>query len=52
MRPIANKYREGKMKTTLNREFKGGEPVLAEGEWLSHPSCNTDQGVVGGASNT
>jgi len=24
-RPIANKYREGKMKRTLKREFKGPE---------------------------
>jgi hypothetical protein len=27
MRPIANKYREGKLKRTLKREFKGRETV-------------------------
>ena len=30
-RPIANKYREGKMKSTLKRELKGLEIVEGEG---------------------
>ena len=30
-RPIANKYREGKMKRTLKREFKELEVVEMEG---------------------
>ena len=30
-RPIANKYREGKMKSTLKREIKGLEIVEGEG---------------------
>jgi hypothetical protein len=38
MRPIADKYREGKMKTTLKGGFKGGERVLSEGDLLTHPS--------------
>ena len=29
-RPIANKYREGKMKSTLKRELKGRETVKRE----------------------
>ena len=29
-RPIANKYREGKMKSTLKRELKGREAVKME----------------------
>ena len=29
-RPIANKYREGKMKSTLKRESKGREAVKME----------------------
>ena len=29
-RPIANKYREGKMKSTLKRESKGPEIVCRE----------------------
>jgi len=29
-RPIANKYREGKMKRTLKRELKGPEIVVRE----------------------
>ena len=29
-RPIANKYREGKMKSTLKRELKGREAVKRE----------------------
>ena len=32
-RPIANKYREGKMKRTLKREFKELEVVEMEGIW-------------------
>jgi hypothetical protein len=37
MRPIVNKYREGKMKTTLNGEFKGGEGVMGEGDFVNPP---------------
>ena len=35
-RPIANKYREGKMKRTLKRELKVLEIVNREGESTSH----------------
>ena len=36
--PIANKYREGKMKRTLKRELKGTEIVEREAESLECPA--------------
>ena len=42
-RPIANKYREGKMKRTLKRECKGPEIVSREAMELSIMS---DDGTV------
>ena len=35
-RPIANKYREGKMKRTLKRELKGPEIVSRERMGISN----------------
>ena len=39
-RPIANKYREGKMKRTLERELK--VPEIAESEANGVSSCDGD----------
>ena len=32
MKPIANKYREGKLKSTLERELKGRETIWKEAD--------------------
>ena len=40
LRPIANKYREGKMKRTLERELK--VPEIAESEANGVSSCDGD----------
>ena len=47
-RPIANKYREGKMKRTLKREFKELEVVEMEGIW----STMLLLGITGGCVHT
>ena len=39
-RPIANKYREGKVKRTLKRELK--VPEIAEGQAFGSNSCPFD----------
>jgi hypothetical protein len=38
-RPIANKYREGKLKSTLKRELKVREIVVVEAIWLAKLKC-------------
>ncbi len=38
-RPIANKYREGKMKSTLKRELKACETVKKEAIKVSSAAC-------------
>ena len=60
-RPIANKYREGKMKRTLKRELKVLEIVKREaleairaaslGFWLLHKESGSVWGVVGVSIN-
>ena len=40
-RPIANKYREGKMKRTLKRELKVLEIAKREALSTSHLSCRS-----------
>lgn len=46
-RPIANKYREGKMKRTLKRELKGREIVKRETIGASR-AMHVQSGVVRG----
>ena len=44
-RPIANKYREGKMKSTLKRELKVRETVKRETIEVSSGACE-DSGAA------
>ena len=47
-RPIANKYREGKMKSTLERELKVREIVEREALRVSHAAGTQPSGVLSG----
>ena len=45
-RPIANKYREGKMKSTLKRELKARETVEREAIEVSNGRIRISRGLV------
>ena len=46
-RPIANKYREGKMKRTLKRELKGREIVEVEASELGQEGVGSEPRAKG-----
>ena len=50
MKPIANKYREGKLKRTLERELKGRETIWKEADRASGGESNSDQIAAAGAA--
>jgi len=50
-RPIANKYREGKMQRTLKRELKVLELVEREGVGISEVPCRISQVLVVGSGS-
>ena len=45
-RPIANKYREGKMKSTLERELTVREIAIRETLEVRHAPCVQPKGVL------
>jgi len=51
-RPIANKYREGKMKRTLKRELKVLEIAKREALDTSHVLCQSLAALLGGVCNS